>query len=333
VTLDLPASARRLAASQAGVLSRHQALELGISRSALREHLSRDRWQRIHPGIYACFTGPVGRPSLLWAAVLHAGRDAALSHETAAQLNGLPGDERSAIHVSVPADRHVRRIPGLVIHRNSRIVGATHPARLPPRTRIEETVLDLTQTARGFDEAFGWLCQACTERLTTPRRIREAMALRKKMRWRADIDGALGEVAAGVHSNLEYRYVRDVERAHGLPTARRQSAAVNSAHTEYRDNLYQAYGVAVETDGAAAHPESSRWRDAARDNAAAAAGLVTLRYSWSDLTTRPCHVAEQVAAVLRLRGWTASPRKCGPECPVTTGKATAEKMVPEKMAS
>jgi hypothetical protein len=143
------------------------------------------------------------------------------------------------------------------------------------------------------------------------------MALRKKMRWRAGIDGALSEVATGVHSNLEYRYVRDVERPHGLPAARRQSADGSSGHTQYRDNLYQDYAVAVETDGAAAHPESSRWRDVARDNAAAATGILTLRYSWSDVTTRPCQVAGQVAAVLHSRGWTAAPRKCRPGCPVT----------------
>jgi hypothetical protein len=323
VRTELSASLDELAERQSGVLARQQALELGLSPDALRERLRSGRWQRVHPGIYACFSGPIGQPSFLWAAVLHAGRDSALSHETAAQLNGLPGQERSAshehsiIHVSVPADRRVRPARGLVIHLNRRIVSATHPARMPPRTRIEETVLDLTQTARDFDEVFGWLCRACTERVTTPRHLKEAMALRKKVRWRAGIEGALDEVAAGIHSNLEHRYVRYVERPHRLPTARRQSAAVNSGHTEYRDNLYQEYLVVVETDGAAAHPESSRWRDMARDNAAAATGIITLRYSWSDVTTRPCQVAGQVAAVLRTRGWTGSPAKCRPGCPVT----------------
>ena len=313
---ELSASIGRLAASQGGVLTRQQALELGMSSDAIRERLIRDRWQRIHPGVYACFTGQAGQSARLWAAVLHAGRGAALSHATAAQLNGLPDTGQAAIHVSVPAGRHLRPVPGLVIHRNCRILLATHPARKPPRTRVEETVLDLTQAARHFDEAFGWLCQACADRLTTPQRLSDAMALRKKMRWRARLDGALGEVAAGVHSSLEYRYVRDVERPHGLPAARRQAVSVTAGHTVYRDNLYQGFGVAVETDSAAAHPESSRWRDADRDNAAAAAGIITLRYSWSDVTMHPCHVAGQVAAVLRTRGWTAAPRKCRPGCPL-----------------
>jgi predicted transcriptional regulator of viral defense system len=318
VPSELITSLDGLAAHQGGVLSRQQALELGLSYEAIRQRLRTGRWQRIHPGVYACFSATIGRQSLLWAAVLHAGRGSALSHETAAQLNGLPGSERAVIHLSVPVDRHLWQAPGLVIHRTHRVVSATHPARVPPRTRIEETVLDLTQTSRTFDEAFGWLCRACAERLTTAQHIKDAMALRKKMRWRTDISGALSEVATGIHSPLERRYVRDVERPHGLPTAQRQAASMSAGRTEYRDHFYQDYGVAVETDGAAAHPQSARWRDIARDNAAAVTGIITLRYSWSDVTARPCDVAGQVAAVLRIRGWPGSPTRCRPDCPVMT---------------
>ena len=169
-------------------------------------------------------------------------------------------------------------------------------------------MLDLTQAAPTFDDAFGWLSRACAERLTTPQRLRHAMAAHKKLRWRADLAAALAEVRDGAHSVLEHRYIRDVERPHGLPTARRQAKAVRAGRTEYRDNLYKDYGVAVETDGAAAHPESARWRDIARDNAAARSGIITLRYSWSDVTRRPCLVAAEIAAVLGTRGWSGSRR-------------------------
>jgi hypothetical protein len=59
-----------------------------------------------------------------------------------------------------------------------------------------------------------------------------------------------------------------------------------------------------------------------RDNAAAALGLVTLRYSWADVTLRPCWVAEQVGQVLASRGWPGPLRRCGPACLVS--RATAE---------
>jgi hypothetical protein len=50
--------------------------------------------------------------------------------------------------------------------------------------------------------------------------IKEAMAARKRMRWRGWLTDALDDVADGVVFPLELRYVRDVERAHGLPAAR-----------------------------------------------------------------------------------------------------------------
>jgi hypothetical protein len=49
--------------------------------------------------------------------------------------------------------------------------------------------------------------------------------MRARVRWRADMLQALEDVADGVHSPLEYRYLRDVERAHGLPTGKRQAHA------------------------------------------------------------------------------------------------------------
>ena len=42
-----------------------------------------------------------------------------------------------------------------------RISEATQPGRQPPRTSVEETVLDLAQLAWSFDDACGWLTQAC----------------------------------------------------------------------------------------------------------------------------------------------------------------------------
>jgi hypothetical protein len=58
--------------------------------------------------------------------------------------------------------------------------------------------------------------------------------------------------------------------------------------------LYEQYAVAVELDGRAAHPGDLRWRDIRRDNAAAADGVITLRYGWLDVSQRPCLVAAQV---------------------------------------
>ncbi len=81
-----------------------------------------------------------------------------------------------------------------------------------------------------------------------------------------------------------------------------------------RDIHYRACRLAVELDGKASHPGEQRWQDARRDNAAAADGIVTLRYGWADVTERPCETARQVATVLAGRGWRGTLRPCGPGC-------------------
>jgi hypothetical protein len=90
---------------------------------------------------------------------------------------------------------------------------------------------------------------------------------------------------------------------------------VGNQRTQYRDNLYKKYQLVVELDGQLAHPGSGRWSGIRRDHANLASGILTLRYSWTDLLTRPCFVAAEVAIVLRSRGWTGQLAACGPECP------------------
>ncbi len=321
---------------QSGVISRGQALECGISEDTIRVRLRNGRWQRLTAGVYATFSGEPPRLAFMWAALLAAGPGAAISHQTAAELYQLGRRPARAIHVTVPGERQVRRgagftpraqvtgrtgrsftvqdAPPLIVHRSAWIARARHPVLLPPRTRIEETVADLTQYAATLDEAFGWISQACGSRLCTPGMIRGALERRKKLSHRAELLGALRDVADGVLSPLEHRYVHGVERPHGLPAARRQVMVTLAGQRRYLDNLYQDYRLVVELDGAAAHPVSERWRDIHRDNFLEVLRLRTLRYGWSDVTGRRCAVAAQVADILAQNGWPGPIRRCSPGC-------------------
>ena len=175
-------------------------------------------------------------------------------------------------------------------------------------------MLDLAGSSRTADEAYSWVYRAAGKWLVTAAQLREALGPRSKMRWRAELLSALEAVDDGVRSNLEHRYVHDVERTHRLPKAARQARVIRYGKPCYLDNLYEDYLVCVELDGLEAHPRGERWRDFRRDNAGAADGIVTLRYGWSDVTQFPCGVAGQVAAVLRRRGWDGPVRGCGPAC-------------------
>jgi very-short-patch-repair endonuclease len=299
---------------QEGVVTLQQATDAGLSRGAVRARIDSGRWRRLHDGVYATFSGPMPRSAQLWAVLLTCGAGAVLSHETAGELVGLVDEPGSAVHVCIPSTRRVRSIPGVVRHVSRRAGVARHPTRLPPQTRVEETVVDLTQSARDLDSAVNWVVRACARRLTTVDRLRAAMSARPRLRWRADLLAVLGDVSEGCHSVLELRYLRDVERAHRLPPAQRQVIRARRGGRWYDDVLYHRYRTVVELDGDQAHPAEVRVRDMVRDNAGVAEGLSMLRYGRAHVVSRPCAIAAQVGGVLRANGWRDYPRPCGPAC-------------------
>jgi len=311
----------RLLDRQDGVIAVGQAVSAGMADKSVRDQVRAGRWQVMHRGIYASFTGKPGRRAELWGALLRAGPDAVLSHQTAAEVWGLLDGLCPVIHVTVPhgssPDRY-GKLAGIVIHRSRSLDRTRHPALTPPRTRVEETVLDLIDGSGDFDEAYHWVCRAIGRRRTTAARIRAALAARSRIRWRQEIELALGYARAGALSVLELRYVRGVERRHGLPTASRQARVQHATGNRYLDNLYVEYRACVEIDGTAAHPADEQWRDKSRDRwNAAHEGIDTMRIGVADLVSqeRQCRTAADVARWLSGRGPKVG-HACGPECPV-----------------
>ncbi|HEY6314033.1 MAG TPA: hypothetical protein VIY52_25000 [Streptosporangiaceae bacterium] len=248
-----------------------------------------------------------------------------LSHETAAEVHGLTDKPSAQIHITVPAKRHPdrgRKIRGVVVHRSRCLVPEWQPPWQLPRTGVEDTILDLVAAAKTFDDAYGWISRGVGRRLTSAQSLGKAVAGRPRIRWRAWITAALQDAADGAHSPLERNYVQGVERAHGLPTARRQAKRRHGSGTRYLDNLYEEYRVCVELDGTATHPAEGRWRDTRRDNANLSLGTETLRYGWPDTTEHRCRTAAEIAAVLARRGWRGTLRRCGPGCRATGFRAT-----------
>jgi hypothetical protein len=305
---------------QDGVLTRAQALASGVTRSMIRTRLLRGDWQRLHPGVYATFSGVPARNCLLWAAVLRAGPGSALSHQTAAQLWGLQAPAGPTIHVTVPRGSPVAGIPDVTVHYSQRVEQARHPVLAPPRTTIENTVLDLAAVAVSPQDAAAWILRAVASRQTTSDLLAASLRERGRMRWRPEIASVLD--MPGVHSILEFRYLDSVERPHGLPPGRRQRLLRRAARSQYADVAYDAYATLVELDGRMAHPEEVRWLDSQRDNANTAAGWVTLRYGWHDVTENSCSVAAEVALTLCRRGWPGRLRRCGPACRLPQSQAS-----------
>ena len=307
---------------QDGVLDAAQASAAGITLESLKNQLRYGRWQRVHRGVYAAFSGAPTRRAELWAALLRAGPDAILSHQTAAELYGLLDGQCPVIHVTVPHDSNPARcgrISGVVVHRSRSTSRSRHPVLTPPRTRVEDTVLDLIECARSFDEAYDWICRAIGRRRTTPERIRKAMDSRPRMRWRRDVELALGDASEGALSLLELRYVRGVERPHGLPAAKRQARVRQQTGNRYLDNLYEEYRACVEVDGTAAHPEDEQWRDKRRDRwNSVHEKIETIRVGFRDLRDQRsrCETAADVTKWLSGRGPAVGHACSRPDCPL-----------------
>jgi hypothetical protein len=115
--------------------------------------------------VYSIYNSKSTREGNLWIAVRRAGAGAVLSHETAAEVHGFADPARPVrqIHISVPAGQSVDRhgkLRGVTIHRRRILRPDPQPEWRLPRTTVVDTVLDLVETARTFDDAYGWICRA-----------------------------------------------------------------------------------------------------------------------------------------------------------------------------
>jgi very-short-patch-repair endonuclease len=311
---DIPSALVRL---QDGVFSRKQALDAGLTVKMIDARLQSGAWRAVHRGVYTNTAADVSRPGMLWAAVLSAGRYAVLSHQSAAEklaLGGRPGDE---VHVTIPDNRGIETAQGVRVHRSRRAFQLVLADCALPCTSVEETVLDLVDVSKTFDDMCGWVTRALDRKQTTVAELREAMSKRERLRWRSLLDAMIQATVTGDRSVLEHRFERDVERAHGLPEARRQVPFTMPDGTRgIRDRAYLGYRVVVELDGRLYHPAENVWDDKDRDNAAIEAGHEPLRYGWEHVTQRPCATAIQVGRVLRANGWPGQLRPCSIRCPV-----------------
>jgi hypothetical protein len=304
-----------LARDQCGAITRAQLLDLGWSADQVRWLVGSGRFQQLHRRVYATFTGPLPDLTRLSGAVLYAGAGAVLSGRTALALHGMTDLRPGRIEVCLPESRRVRPSPGLTLSSRRDLERRVQSAPWPPRIRLEEAVLDVADALADPSAVIALVLATVQQRRTTPQRLRAALKVRARHRWRRLVTEVIHESADGVHSMLERRYLHDVERAHGLPRAERQPAERSGAGTRYRDLRYRQQRVVVELDGASAHPDHRKRHDDARNRGIVLAGDVPLVYGWVDVAGQPCRTAAEVAAVLAARGWPGRPRRCGPGCP------------------
>lgn len=313
--------------SQEGVVSRGQVLAAGLGDNDIERLVRRREWAVVHPGVYVAHTGPLPWLQRAWAALL-AVEPAVLAGPSALRAHGLSqlgattarsGQGDLLIHVAVDRDRHVKAPRGVELVRRTGLDRRAQAHLSPPRLRVEEAVIDVADEARRECDAVAVMTAACQQGLTTPARLLDAVRVRRRLKRRRLLTEILDDAAVGVRSVLERRYVREVERPHGLPRGRRQRRLVTRVGSRYRDVEYSEQAVVIELDGRLVHAsEDARWADIERDIDSAIIGDVTVRLGWGQVV-EPCRTAAALLRLLRSRGWLGPAGRCSPGCPVEAG--------------
>lgn len=303
----VPEPLTMLASSQGGLVTTAQALEAGLTHRSLEGLLRRGTWTRVATGVLATRHSDMGWNDLAWAGVLIGGPGASLGGAAAAHVHGfgprvlpidvwIPGGSRAGhpVHADGGDDRwRFRR-------------GQRRGFGSPPRISVAETVLDLC-AGKNADEQSRWLGEVLRDRRTTLARLDEALAQAPRLKGRRQLAELLQVVAGGSHSPLEVRYLRDVERAHGLPKGVRQKSVSRSTRS---DVVYEEYATIVELDGELGHRGPAERHDAWRDARHLGQGFGTLRFGWADMVHRCCEAAVAVGTVLQRNGWSGEPKAC-----------------------
>ena len=283
-------------ANHYGMISRPEALALGLTSHQIRARVRGGDWEVDHRGVYHLAGSPRNGLSALRGAVLLGGPATAVSHGSAAWLWGLtsaPADPT----ITVPHNRVARTAAGVQVVRSRRPLQVVLRNRLPCTT-VVRTIVDCAAIVPvdAFDELVDTALArrvvdvAALGAVATDRRLQYYPG-RRSLEARLAARGILGSPHPSV---LESRMAR-LFRLHRLP--RPKAEVVWGRNRQYRlDFAYPLLRLAIEVDGWAAHfaPEQQR-RDNRRGNALARSGWTVLHYDWWEVTYAGERVAAEIA--------------------------------------
>ncbi len=284
----------QIAAAQRGLVCRDQLRELGMGRGACNYRLATGALNRVLPGVFS-LVDPLMEPlAAETAALLYAGDDAMLSHESAAALWGLATSPSFVVITMIGRD--ARRQPNLRVHEVSGL--DIRDARLHmgfPVTSPARTLIDCA-AGPGID-----------------RLLNEARAL--KLVKDSEIHAAMGRCPRrpGVRA---MRALLEAEKDTGFTRSKaerilkrlmREAELERPIFNTYvegveADAYWPRLRVVIEVDGLRFHGHYQAFqRDRAKSNKLVAAGYVVLRFTWAQLTERPILVIATIARTLARR--------------------------------
>lgn len=275
-------------ARQYGVITVQQAHDAGLTDRMIEYRVANRRWIRLASGLYAVASAPPDWQRDLAAALLLHTR-AVAAGRSAAALHGFPGIRHARPEVLVPRTSSARS-PLAKVHRSVffhevrtvRVAGfeVTTPAETVltlaarfPANRIEVFVDEtLVRRTAGLDEY-----REILDRIQGGR-VRGSALLRRIVAERE------ADAYEPPQSELE-RLSRRLTDRPDVPPVSHQHPVLGSAGPTVVDTFIDDWLIVLEIDGRNYHTRKADFeRDRRRDNAAAALGYVTLRFTWEMLT-------------------------------------------------
>lgn len=299
---DVDRAIAALSRRQHGAWSRAQAIDAGATRSTIETRLRNGSWLRLDTAVYG---HPASKPTWersVMAAVL-AEAKATASHRSAAVLHALAGFRPGRPEITVPPGAHARgRLA--IVHRGIDV--RTTVVDGIPCVTLDQCFVDLAQVVgeRKLRAALGERAGRNPKVLDGTRERYVQLAPRGGRNLRT-LRAVLERFGAGVlpePSQLE-RVLRNVLTVPEVPSIEWEAAFPGRQPDKRRvDGLIPAWSLVVEGDGRAWHTRVEDFeRDRRRDAETAAAGLLTLRFTWFQLTEEPDWVREVVVTAGRRR--------------------------------
>lgn len=281
-------TARRHLLRQAGVISRPQALESGLTSRQIERLLRTREWLIVWPGVYRLHASAPSPETTLRAASLWLGPGAVLTEEGAAWWWGVVSDPPScwtfASSHGRPRRPDVRVVEAFVDPRD-RTVRRDVPVVSKPWAVLRAAAVRERECA-----GRGIVLLDHVEQTHAVRRVELERAFeRHPGGWGSQtIRTLLRRTGDGAHSELE-RLAISVLRSAGITGFKpNQTVRLSSGEAVEIDIAFVDRRIAIELDGFAFHSDADSFRyDRRRGNRLMADGWTVRRFTWDDLVGDP----------------------------------------------
>jgi very-short-patch-repair endonuclease len=265
---------RELVADQYGLITREQALECGLSQSAVGRRLESREWLSVLPGVYRHSAVPLGNELMLRAAMLWLGADATVSGIWAAWWHGLCSEPIGPVTVTVPRSSGARSRRFIrVRRRNLSRADIVRVRGLDCVTRAL-AVLESAREPDGLD-----IRDRALQLRLSPRQLEQAMA---RFRGAAGARAARESVIVSADGTVSppERELRQALRRAGITALRPGVEVVIENCPLWLDFESVELKLAVEIDGVRAHTEIGQFhKDRERQNLLVTDRWTVLRYT------------------------------------------------------